>query len=147
MARATENDDEKEFVEGLVFVGLSFSGAGMSEVYSAIEDECRKLGLDAKRVDENVGAGLVIDEITDLIEDAEFVVFDLTYERPNVYYELGYAHGVGNEPLDTLLIARKDTKIHFDIAPYRVQFYESTEHLRKLVARNLKGMMEQTREE
>ena len=147
MARATENDDEKEFVEGLVFVGLSFEGSGMREAYSAIEDECRKLDLTARRVDENVGAGLVVDEIEELIEDAEFVVFDLTYERPNVYYELGYARGVGNEPLDILLVAHKGTKIHFDIAPYRVQFYESTEHLRGLVARNLAGMMEQTRDE
>jgi hypothetical protein len=74
-------------------------------------------------------------------------VFDLTYERPNVYYELGYAHGVGNEPLDILLIAKYGTKVHFDISPYRIQFYKSTEHLRQLVARNLRGMIEKTRED
>lgn len=147
MTRSSDNDDEREFEEGLVFVGLSFEGAGMAEVYSAIQDECAKLDLTATRVDENVGSGLVIKDIASLIEDAEFVVFDLTYERPNVYYELGYAHGVGNEPLDILLVAKKGTRIHFDIAPYRIQFYESTEHLRRLVARNLAGMIELTRDE
>ena len=60
---------------------------------------------------------------------AEFLVFDLSYEKPNVYYELGYAHGIGNHAGNTLLIAREGTRIHFDIAPLRVQFYRSIDHL------------------
>ena len=37
-----------------------------------------------------------LDDISELILKAEFIVCDLTLERPNVYYELGYAHGAGN---------------------------------------------------
>jgi hypothetical protein len=55
------------------------------------------VGLHASRVDENVGSGIVIREISELIERAEFIICDLTLERPNVYYELGDAHGAGNE--------------------------------------------------
>lgn len=138
-------DDQGDFTLNLVFVAMSFLDEGSSEVYSAIKDECSKLGLKAKRVDENVGAGFIIREITELIEDAEFIVFDLTHERPNVYYELGYAHGVGNEPMDILLIAKEDTKLHFDIAPLRVQFYRSTEHLRSIMETSLKEMIRKTR--
>ena len=117
----------------------------MDDVYSAIKDECIKLNLRPVRVDENVGSGFIIQEIKDLIEQAEFIIFDLTKERPNVYYELGYAHGVGNEAHDVLLLAKEGAKLHFDIAPLRTQFYRSTEHLRSIVNTSLKEMIRVTR--
>jgi hypothetical protein len=125
---------------------MSFKGEGMPDTYSAIKDECAKLKLNAIRVDENTGSGFIIKEIIDLIEKAEFIICDLTHERPNVYYELGYAHGIGNQPLNILLIARDGTTLHFDIAPLRVQYYRSTEHLRTILAANLKEMIRLTRE-
>ncbi|MCK4765440.1 MAG: hypothetical protein KAW12_24775 [Candidatus Aminicenantes bacterium] len=138
-------DDQGEFERDLVFVIMTFSGYEMDDVYSAIKDECLKLKLKTVRVDENVGSSFVIREITELIEKAEFIICDLTHEKPNVYYELGYAHGVGNESSDILLIAKEGTNIHFDIAPFRIQFYKSTEHLRKVINSNLKKMIEITR--
>jgi hypothetical protein len=137
--------DAGDFKRNLVFVIMPFTGEEITEVYSAIKDECLKLGLTAKRVDENVGSGFVIREITDLIEEAEFIICDLTHERPNVYYELGYAHGVGNEASELLLIAKEGTNLHFDIAPLRVQYYRSTEHLRSIVSSSLKEMIRLTR--
>jgi len=125
----------------LVFIIMSFQSDGMEEVYLAIQDECRKLGLRPKRVDDNVGSGFVIKEIGALIERAEFIVCDLTHERPNVYYELGYAHGVGNQAVNTLLIAREGTRLHFDLAALRVQYYTSIEKLRSVLARNLSEMI------
>ncbi len=138
-------DDPGKFERGLVFVAMSFSGAEMDDVYSAIKDECRKLRLRPIRVDENVGSGFIIKKIKELIEEAEFIVFDLSRERPNVYYELGYAHGVGNEANDILLLAKEGTTIHFDIASLRILFYRSTEHLRSIVSSNLKKMIRVTR--
>ncbi len=138
-------DDQGEFEEGLVFVVMPLSGQDMDDVYSAIRDECTKLLLRAQRVDENTGSGIVLGEITELIERAEFLICDLTRDRPNVYYELGYAHGVGNEALDILLIAREGTTLHFDIAPMRVQYYRTTEHLRGILATQLVAMIRKTR--
>jgi hypothetical protein len=138
-------DDQGKFIRDLVFIIMPFSGLDSAEVLFAVKDECAKLGLHSKRVDENVGSGLVIGEITRFIEDAEFIICDLTLERPNVYYELGYAHGIGNEAYDILLIAKEGTVLHFDVAPLRVQYYRSTEHLRSIVKTSLKRMMELTR--
>jgi hypothetical protein len=138
-------DDSGEFTKDLVFVAMPFIDEQMVGVYSAIKEECSKLGLNAIRVDENTGSGFIIKEITELIEKAEFIIFDLTLERPNVYYELGYAHGVGNESNDILLIANKNTTIHFDIKPLRVQLYETIEDLRSKVFTNLKKMIRLTR--
>ncbi len=138
-------DDQGEFEPNLVFVIMRFSGGESADVYNAVKDECTKLELNARRADEYTGSGIVINEITQLIEDAEFIICDLTFERPNVYYELGYAHGVGNEPMDILLIAKEGTTIPFDIAPLRVEFYRSTEHLRSIVSQKLKVMIQETR--
>jgi len=137
-------EDQGEFEEGLVFVIMPFRGQEMADAFVAIKDKCKKLRLRATRVDENTGSGLIIREITDLIERCEFIICDLTNERPNVYYELDYAHGVGNEAMVFLLIAREGTTLHFDIAPLRVQYYSSTEHLRTVISSNLKAMIKAT---
>jgi hypothetical protein len=135
----------ENFISNLVFVIMSLRGEEIQETYSSIKDECNRIGLDAIRIDENTGSGFIIKEIVTFIEKAEFIICDLTNERPNVYYELGYAHGVGNQPLNILLIAKEGTTLHFDIAPLRVQYYRSTEHLRSIVAKNLKEMIRLTR--
>jgi hypothetical protein len=144
-SRAYDEYDPGEFDPNLVFVIMAFKGQDRTDVYTAIKDECKKLRLNAIRVDEQVGSSILIKEIAELIERAEFIICDLTDERPNVYYELGYAHGVGNEAPDILLIAKSGTILHFDIAPLRVQYYDSTEHLRKIINTNLKEMKKITR--
>src|SRR4051812_3826118 len=79
---------EDSFERDLVFVIMSFSrrsGRKMLDIYSAIKDECAKLKLKATRVDENAGAGFILGETITLIQTAEFIICDLTHERPNVY--------------------------------------------------------------
>ena len=115
------------------------------KVYDVIKSECRKLGLKAARADEFVGAHRVIDQITDNIYNCEFIVCDLSEERPNIYYELGFAHAAGNGPNDILLIAREGTILHFDIAALRVRFYRDTRQLRSILANDLAEMIRLTR--
>ena len=136
-----------KFEKNLVFVGMSFKGEGMEDAFLAIKDICKGMKLNARRVDDNKSSGFIILEIVDLIERAEFIIFDVTHERPNVYYELGYAHGVGNVPTNILLIAKEGTELHFDIAALRVRFYKSTEELRRVVKENLAAMKKESRPE
>lgn len=140
-----KDSSDKSYTEGIVFVGMSFSDENMNETYTAISDECKRLGLIARRVDQNTGSGLIIRDIIDLIEESEFIIIDLSYERPNVYYELGYAHGVGNDPIDILLIAKEGTEIHFNLRGHRIEFYKSTENLRQIIKSRLETMIEETR--
>jgi hypothetical protein len=139
-------DDEGDFTPGVVFVGMAFDlPSNLSDTYQAIKRSCKKLKLDARRVDDEAGSGPIPNRILRAIEDAEFLIFDLTVERPNVYYELGYAHGVGNRPLDILLIAKTDTKIHFDVAQLSIVFYDSATDLEKKLPSHLKRMITDTR--
>jgi hypothetical protein len=138
-------DDAGDFTPDLVFVIMPFAGDDVAAAYLAIREAAGRRGLAAVRVDEAVGSGIVLAEITNYIEQAEFIVCDLSHERPNVYYELGYAHGVGNEGPDILLVAREGTRLHFDIAPLRVHYYRSEDHLRSIVEAKLGAMIEMTR--
>jgi hypothetical protein len=71
------------------------------------------------------------------IEDAEFVVVDLTNARPNVYYEAGYAQGLGKTPV---YLARKGTEIPFDIKDYPVILYPYMRDLKTLLADRLNAV-------
>jgi len=142
---AYDPDDEGTFERGLVFVMMPFVAPDSAEVYSAIKEACARDGLRTARVDDSGGSGFIIREITDLIERAEFIVCDLSHERPNVYYELGYAHGVGNEPDDILLVAKAGTKLHFDIAPLRVHFFDDLSGLGEIVTTQMARMIRVTR--
>jgi hypothetical protein len=68
-----------------------------------------------------------------MIRSARLVVCDLTFERPNVYFELGFARGIGKK---VITIARKATTIHFDVKDWTCIFYsDSREVERDLRAR------------
>lgn len=137
--------DRGTFETGLVFVMMPFTSPDSHTTYDVIKRECANSRLRATRVDEDGGSGFIIKEVASLIERAEFLICDLSDERPNVYYELGYAHGVGNEPDDILLIAREGTKLHFDIAPLRVHYYQNVEALAGILGTQLQRMIAVTR--
>jgi nucleoside 2-deoxyribosyltransferase len=82
------------------------------------------------------------------------VLADLTHARPSVYFEVGYAQGLG---VPLLLTCRKDhyraahdnARVHFDLEQYKISFWsrnskgqfiwakgmEPTKRLKSLVAR------------
>ena len=95
----------------LVFVIMSFTSE-MDAIFEGIEAAARSVGLTAKRVKDIQGDYRITDQIIEMIQSAFLVVADLSYERPNVYFELGYARGLGKT---VVTIARKETNIHFDV--------------------------------
>lgn len=137
-------DGDRDYEAGLVFIIMSFAPS-MDQVYGCIKDECELLKLRAHRVDENVTSALILHEITESIKRCEFIICDLSDQKPNVYYELGYAHGFGNQPREIFLVARSDTTLAFDLAAYRVHFYSSTEDLRTLIRTRFSRMVRERR--
>jgi hypothetical protein len=73
-------------------------------------------------VDQSVFAGSIVDRIMDGIQNAQFVVADLTLEKPNVYLEVGYAWGM-NKPV--ILVAREGQRLHFDLSHHKCLFYKT----------------------
>jgi len=105
-----------------VFVAMPFSEE-FEDVYEfGIYAPVRRCGYVCERVDELAFAGDLVSRIQEGIRAANFVVADLTAERPNVYLEVGYAWGL-NKPV--LLLAREGQRLHFDLSHHKCIFYRT----------------------
>lgn len=140
--------DDGSYIKGRVFVGMAFDlPSDLSDVFQVIKSECEALDLVARRVDAIPGSAPIPNTILREIEEAEFLIFDLSDERPSVYYELGYAHGAGNRANEILLIAEAGSKIHFDAAQLSIVFYKSATDLRNKLPQELSTMISLARRE
>jgi len=78
--------------------------------------------VDARRVDRILHNDDITDKITEELKSADLVIADLTYARPSVYYEAGYAERAETTPViytcrrDHLLRgASEGLCVHFDV--------------------------------
>jgi len=88
---------EKAALSRDVFLIMSFEETDDMEDYrAAVKEVCSKAGFQAVRTDSRPSANThqIVDAIHDHIQTCGFVIADLTNERPNVYYEIGYAKGL-----------------------------------------------------
>jgi hypothetical protein len=87
--------------------------------------------LNIIRSDDMASPGTITLKILDLLMNADYVVADITYPNPNVFYELGIRHTCR---LGTILIKeKKNTDVPFDISLSRyIDYEDSTAGLKKL---------------
>ncbi len=123
----------------MAFEDQTSHGLPVVDIQEAIKRGCDGAGVKAHRIDEVEHSGSITNLILDHIKRHRFLVSDLTHERPNVYYEIGYAHGMQKE---VILTAYRETKVHFDIASFNVIFYASGFDLEKRITRRLNGIIE-----
>jgi hypothetical protein len=105
-----------------VFVAMPFVEESEDVYQFGIYSTIRRCGYICEKVDESVFAGSIVDRIMDGIKNADFVVADLTMERPNVYLEVGYAWGMNKR---VLLVAREGQRLHFDLSHHKCLFYKT----------------------
>ena len=105
------------------FVIMQFTSP-FNELYAeVIKPVIEDLGLEVVRADEVAGPGLIVNDITRLIGESDVIIADVTPQNENVFYELGYAHGLAK---DTILIADRNKKLPFDVSPFRTLFYDNS---------------------
>jgi hypothetical protein len=105
------------------FVVMQFGG-GYDEVYAdVVKEVCKSYEVNVLRADEVSGPGLIISDIVREIATSQLIIADITPNNANVYFEVGYALALGKP---TILLAQKDTSLPFDVAGFRVLFYEDT---------------------
>lgn len=116
-------------IRKFIFVIMSFSPK-MKDTFEEMKFAAEAYGnnLKIERIDDNLGDYVITEAILKKIHEAEFIICDLTEERPNVYFELGYARGIQKT---VILTAKHGTKIHFDVEGRKVVFYSSLTELKQ----------------
>ena len=132
-----------QFEKNKIFAAMQFKDN--DDVYDVIKEYCEEFQLNVIRVDEEVNGGAIINDIHRNIEEAEFILVDLSYENPNVYYELGYADGLDNAEHDIFLIAKEGSELLFDIRHRRVHLYKDAYALQKLLKEKFSQFIDESR--
>ena len=96
------------------------------------------------RIDEVRDAGKIADQVLDNISRSEIVLAELSGERPNCYYEAGFAHALGKK---MVFCTRRGEEIHFDLKGYRFIQWRTEEELRQELRKFLESYTSQGADE
>ncbi len=104
------------------FVVMQFTSPFDELFEDVIQPVCAESGIQAYRASDIYRPGIVLQSIIQGLAESSVIIAEITPVNPNVFYELGYAHGL-RKPV--ILLAERDTALPFDIGGYRVIFYEN----------------------
>jgi len=97
------------------------------ELYKVYEAVCKDFGFKAVRTEKVYALDKILPRILKGIRQSAFVIADVTETSPNVFYEIGFAEGLGRPLIAT---AKVNTKLPFDIVDTPVTFWSSMEDLK-----------------
>ncbi len=125
-------------IPGRCFVAMWFSDETRTAYESGIEPAISAAGFTAIRIDRKEHNNEIPDEIIAEIRNSEFMVADFTGQRAGVYYEAGFAMGLGRT---VIWCCRKDEigKLHFDTNHKNHIDWETPEDLRERLYRRIRA--------
>jgi len=125
-----------------MFVVMKFGDAILDSAFEGVyEPEGLEAGFDRViRVDKIQDSGNISQQIVERIATSKLIVADLSGERPNCYYEAGFAHALGKP---VVFCVREQDKIHFDLAVYRFIVWDTEANLRRQLKVRLQAFNEQ----
>ncbi len=107
-----------------VFVVMQYTPE-FDELYAeVIKPTVESFKMESVRADDFYTSGLILNDITQSIIESQIIIADITPDNPNVFYEVGYAHGIGKPVI--LLSERKREKLPFDVSGFRTLYYDNS---------------------
>jgi hypothetical protein len=80
-------------------------------------------GFAVNRADDVFKPGVILQDITEGLIRAAVIIAEITAENANVFYEVGYAHALGQP---TIFLAERGRDLPFDVSGHRCIFYDNT---------------------
>ncbi|HFK1518204.1 TPA: nucleoside 2-deoxyribosyltransferase [Bacillus cereus] len=121
-----------------VFVAMWFDSEMDSVYKNAIAMAVKEAGYDPIRIDKVEHNNKIDDEIIAKIKQSKFVIADFTGHRGGVYFEAGYAMGLGKPVIWT---CREDdlTNLHFDTRQYSHIVWKEEMELKELLLNRIRA--------
>jgi hypothetical protein len=126
-----------------IFVAMPID-TKFDDVIDAIDLVAQDLNMKATRIDQQQSNEKISDRIIKELQEADYVIADLTDARPNVFFEAGYALGIRKIPI---FIAIKGTKLEFDIHDYPIILFGSYVELKSELKKRLLAIKGQPKQE
>ncbi len=133
-----ESKTEKDYEPDYLFVLMPMdTNAENEDILNTIKEVSNTLEIKAERIDEDEKNERITDRIVENIKRAEYIIAVLNSNKPNVYWEAGYAHAVEKIPI---YIAKEGNKIHFDLKDYPIIFYKNYTELKGKLKKRLNAL-------
>jgi hypothetical protein len=116
-------DSDRKRIEKLlrhVFVAMPFAKEFDNVYYFGMKTPVEQRRLKCERVDHDNFTGDIVKRIKERIASAEFVIADITGNKPNVFFEVGYADGLQKK----IVFVAQQQAIPFDISTQRHIIYD-----------------------
>jgi nucleoside 2-deoxyribosyltransferase len=125
-----------EYVPGTAFIMMPIQRQDPSNtlVHETLKQTFASFDIRAERADDIDHDGKITELILTRIRESEFLIADLTGERPSVYYEIGYAHALRKR---VMIYRREGTPVHFDLSVHNAPAYVDEADLKKQLTRRL----------
>ena len=121
-----------------VIMAMDPENPELTDIYETIQNVCAEFGLQALRIDDIEHSETITARVLAEIEACPHLIADLTGERPNVYYEIGFAHGMKRSPI---LFRKAGTRLHFDLLVHKVPGYKNQTELAQMLRRRLAAIV------
>ncbi len=112
------------------FVIMSFDPKYDYIYKTVIKSSVEELNLECYRIDDDTIPKNIPDKIIREIIQSDLIIADISQQNPNVFYELGISHAIGNK---TIIISQKLDNLPFDVrTEYTIGYTDNKKGLRLL---------------